>query len=178
MPRTTSLVLRILPLCALSTVQCLVASNAAAQVGISGYSLPLNFANEAAIEAVRVCEASGYAVSVAVVDASGLVKVQLKGDHSTVHTKDNSFRKAYTLVTMGPVLGLGSGSEFVNFLRSNPIAAALQQIPDILSLPGSVAIRAHDEIVAAVGVGGAPGGEKDELCARAGLAKIAARLPR
>ena len=79
---------------------------------------------------------------------------------------------------MGPVLGLGSGSEFTDFLRSNPNASALQQIPDIISLPGSVAIRAHGEIVAAIGVGGAPGGEKDEVCARAGLAKIAARLPR
>jgi uncharacterized protein GlcG (DUF336 family) len=102
----------------------------------------------------------------------------IEGDHSTVHTKDTSFRKAYTLVTMGPVLGLGSGSEFADFLRSNPNASALQQIPDIISLPGSVAIRAHGEIVAAIAVGDAPGGEKDEDCARAGLANIAARLPR
>jgi uncharacterized protein GlcG (DUF336 family) len=175
---TTSLKLLMLPICAVSAVQLFVASNAAAEVGISEYSLPLNLATEAAIEAVRICEASGYAVSVAVVDASGLVKVQSKGDHCTVHTKDTSFRKAYTLVTMGPVLWLGSGSEFADFLRSNPNASALQQIPDIISLPGSVAIRAHGEIVAAIGVGGAPGGEKDEVCARAALAKIAARLPK
>jgi len=133
---TTSLKLHILPICAVSAVQLFVASNAAAQVVISGYSLPLNLANEAAIEAVRTCEASGYAVSVAVVDASGLVKVQLKGDHSTVHTKDTSFRRAYTLVTMGPVLGLGSGSEFADFSRSNSNASARQQtIPAVVS-PG------------------------------------------
>jgi uncharacterized protein GlcG (DUF336 family) len=175
---TTGFKLHILSICTVSAVQLFLASSATAQVGISGYSLPLNLANEAAIEAVRICEASGYAVSVAVVDASGLVKVQLKGDHSTVHTKDTSFRKAYTLVTMGPILGFGSGSEFADFFRSNPNASALQQIPDIISLPGSVAIRVHGEIVAAIGVGGAPGGEKDEACARAGLAKIAARLPK
>jgi uncharacterized protein GlcG (DUF336 family) len=174
---TTRFKLLILPIYAVSAVQLFIESNAAAQVGISGYSLPLNLANEAAIETVRICEASGFAVSVAVVDASGLVKVQLKGDHSTVHTKDTSFRKAYTLVTMGPVFGLGSGSEFADVLRSNPKASALQQIPDIISLPGSVAIRAHGEIVAGIGVGGAPGGEKDEVCARAGLAKSPLGFP-
>jgi hypothetical protein len=59
MPRTTSLKLLVLPICAVSAVQLFVASSAAAQVGISGYSLPLNLANEAAIEAVRICDASG-----------------------------------------------------------------------------------------------------------------------
>jgi hypothetical protein len=97
-PMTTNLKLPILPICAVLALQLLVASNAAAHPGISGYSLPLNLAKEA----VRVCEASGYAVWVAVVGASGRVKVQLKGDRSTVHTKDTSFRKAHSLVTMGP----------------------------------------------------------------------------
>lgn len=41
-----------------------------------------------------------------------------------------------------------------------------------------MAVKVHDEIVAAIGVGGAPGGEKDEACAAAGLAKIKDRLPK
>jgi uncharacterized protein GlcG (DUF336 family) len=43
-------------------------------------------------------------------------------------------------------------------------------------LAGGVAIKAGDEIVAALGVGGAPGGDKDEACARAGVAKIQDRV--
>ena len=72
----------------------LLSHSAEAQVAESGYSLPLSLAVEAATEAIRSCEAHGYAVSASVVDTSGVAKVQLKGDHSTVHTQDTSFRKA------------------------------------------------------------------------------------
>ncbi len=153
------------------------AMGASAQVGVKGYSLPLDLADEAAREAVRSCEASGFRVSAAVVDTSGAVKVLLKGDHSTVHTRDSSFRKAYTTVTMGPIFKFDTTSQFVERLKANPSAPALASIPDILVLAGGVAIRARGEIVAALGVGGAPGGDKDEACALAGVAKIMDRLP-
>ena len=64
-----------------------VAMPAEAQVAKSGYTLPLSLAMEAAAEAIRVCESSGYAVSAAVVDPSGVIKLQAKGDHSTIHTR-------------------------------------------------------------------------------------------
>jgi len=41
---------------------------------------------------------------------------------------------------------------------------------------GGVPIRAGNEAIGAVGVSGAPGGEKDEACANAGLAKVADAL--
>ena len=50
-------------------------------------------------------------------------------------------------------------------------------LPDIFLLPGAVAVKIKGEIVAAIGVGGAPGGEKDEARAAAGLATIQSRLP-
>ena len=77
-------------------------STAATQVAQSGYSLPPALALEAATTAIAACEAKGWPVSAFVVDTSGVVKVHLKGDHSTIHTKDSAFRKAYTVVTMGP----------------------------------------------------------------------------
>ena len=64
-------------------------SAAAAQVAQSGYSLPLALAVEAATTAVEACEAKGWPVSAFVVDTSGVIKVHLKGDHSTIHTKDS-----------------------------------------------------------------------------------------
>jgi uncharacterized protein GlcG (DUF336 family) len=149
-----------------------------AQVGASGYQLPLDLAMEAAREALRSCESSGYKVSVAVVDASGLIKVQLKGDQSTVHTKDTSFRKAYTIVSMGPIFKVDTGTDFANFLKTNPNAPAFLTIPNIITLPGSVAVKVKGDFVAGIGVGGAPGGDKDEICAVAGLKKIAERLPK
>jgi uncharacterized protein GlcG (DUF336 family) len=155
----------------------LLSHSAEAQVAESGYSLPLSLAVEAATEAIRSCEGQGYAVSASVVDTSGVVKVQFKGDHSTVHTQDTSFRKAYTLVTFGPIFNLDKTSQLAE-LAKNPAGpgAALTSIPNVLALPGGAAIKRNNEIVAALGVGGAPGGAKDEACAEAGVAKIHDRV--
>jgi uncharacterized protein GlcG (DUF336 family) len=159
-------------------VLCGLAFQVSAQVGASGYELPLDLAIDAAREAVRSCESSGYKVSVAVVDPSGLIKVQLKGDQSTVHTKDTSFRKAYTIVSMGPIFKVDNGTDFANYLKSNPNASAFLTIPNIITLPGSVAVKVKGDFVAGIGVGGAPGGDKDEVCAQSGLKKITDRLPK
>jgi uncharacterized protein GlcG (DUF336 family) len=51
-------------------------------------------------------------------------------------------------------------------------------LPNIAPLPGGVAIKAGDEIVAALGVSGSPGGDKDEACAQAGVASIKDDLAR
>jgi hypothetical protein len=58
-----------------TTALVLAAGSTVAQVARNGYTLPLSLAMEAAAEAVRVCESNGYAVSAAVVDVSGVVKI-------------------------------------------------------------------------------------------------------
>lgn len=135
-------------------------------------TLPLNLAVKAAKEAVRFCEASGYHITATVVDMSGQIKVQLKGDQSTIHTKDTAFRKAYTVVTLGPVFNLDTSTQVVALMKNNPNKAAFLTVPEITPLPGAVAIKIKNKIVAAIGVGGAPGGVKDEACAQAGAVKI------
>lgn len=152
-------------------------SPAVAQVHRSAYRLPLTLADEAVMEAVRSCAANGYDVAAAVVDASGELVAFVKGDHATAHTKDSSFRKAYTVATLGPIFRFDALGPFVDQVRTNPNAAAFASLPNILLLAGGVAIKAGDETVAAIGVGGSPGGDKDEACAAAGLAKIKDRLP-
>ncbi len=161
----------------ISALMVALPTMAPAQVQYNSNQLSLELAMEAAGEAVRACAAQGWPVSVSVVDAAGEVKLQAKGDHSTIHTKDSSFRKAYTVVTMGPVFGFETLGAFAEKLKANPSGAALVTLPNILALPGAVAVKIKGEIVAAIGVGGAPGGEKDEACATAGLAKIRDRLP-
>jgi uncharacterized protein GlcG (DUF336 family) len=104
------------------------------------------------------------------------VKLQAKGDHSTIHTRDSSFRKAYTVVTLGPIYRFNTSSAFTEIVAKSPVGHAISSLPDILPLAGAVAIKAGDETVAALGVGGAPGGDKDEACARAGVARIQDRV--
>lgn len=158
-------------------VSALASDGAAAQVRNSGYELPLTLAVEAATAALAACETAGYRVSVAVVDPSGETRAFVKGDHATVHTRETSFRKAYTTITLGPVFGFDALGTFVEKTRTSPVVSSFLTVPNIILLPGAVAIRAKGEIVGAVGVGGAPGGEKDEACAAAGVAAIKARLP-
>ena len=146
--------------------------SAIAQVGQSGYSLPLALAVKAATKAIATCASNGYPVSAVVVDTSGVIKLEAKGDHSTILTTTSAFRKAYTVVTFGPIFRLDTSSTFAALAAKNPSGAALATLPDIALLPGGVAIKVGDEIVAALGIGGSPGGDKDEVCAQAGVESI------
>jgi uncharacterized protein GlcG (DUF336 family) len=65
--------------------------------------------------------------------------------------------------------------EFKN-LTDKPENAFLKQIPNVVAVGGGVPIKVGNEVIGAVGVSGAPGGEKDEACANAGIAKVAASL--
>jgi uncharacterized protein GlcG (DUF336 family) len=141
------------------------------------YNLPLDLATEAAQEAIRTCEANGYKVTATVVDMAGTPKVVLRGDHSTVHTGESSFRKAFTVITLGPMFHFDASSAFFEMVKTNPYAPQLATIHNVMALPGAVAFMVRGEMVAALGVGGAPGGDKDEVCAHAGIAKIQDRLP-
>jgi uncharacterized protein GlcG (DUF336 family) len=138
--------------------------------------LPRTLAVEAANEAVRFCEANGYQVTAAIVGNTGEMRALVRGDESTPHTNETAFRKAYTQVTLGPIYGFDALGAFA--AKDNPNKASLLTIPNFVFLPGAVAIKAKGKTIAAIGVGGAPGGDKDEACAAAGLAKIADRLPR
>jgi uncharacterized protein GlcG (DUF336 family) len=111
------------------------------------------------------------------VDPSGEIRAFIKDDHSTVHTKDTSYRKAYTTVALGPIFGFDTLSTFVEKTKGGPLVASFLTVPNVIFLPGGIAVKARSEIVAAIGVGGAPGGERDEVCALAGLDKIRSRLP-
>ena len=155
-----------------------VQAHAFAQVNISGHTLPLSTALIAAQTAVDTCKANGYDVTATVVDVSGTPQVVLRGDHATIHTKDSSFRKAYTVVTMGPIFHVDTTSAWVGVLNKYPplLAQSLAGTPNVTALPGGVAFKIGDETIAGIGVGGSPGGDKDEVCAQAGVAKVASLL--
>jgi uncharacterized protein GlcG (DUF336 family) len=75
-------------------------------------------------------------------------------------------------VTFAPIFRFDALSTFADLVAKNPTGAALATLPNIALLPGGVAIKVKDEVVAALGVGGSPGGDKDEACAQAGVASI------
>jgi uncharacterized protein GlcG (DUF336 family) len=138
--------------------------------------LPLALANEAAMEAVAACEKSGYHVAATVVDASGIVKAVAKGDGTPPHTIDSSRGKAYGTVSLGSTFSENASSAIVARLSGGPAFGPVQHLPGVFLVAGGVMLKSGDQIVGAIGVGGAPGGDKDEACARAAADKIADRL--
>jgi uncharacterized protein GlcG (DUF336 family) len=119
--------------------------------------------------ALEQCGKDGYKVSVVVVDNAGLVRASLRGDGTNPHTMEFARKKAYTARTRGQ-----TSLEFMKLTASG--SAYLLQIPDVVAVGGGVPIKIGEVTIGAVGVSGAPGGEKDEACANAGIAKVADQL--
>jgi uncharacterized protein GlcG (DUF336 family) len=116
------------------------------------------------------CTKDGYKVSVTVVDKAGNVAASVRGDGTNPHTMEFSRLKAYTSRTRGQ-----TSLEFMK-VTSDPASAYLRQIPNTVAAGGGVPIKAGNEVIGAAGASGAPGGEKDEACILAGIAKVQAVL--
>lgn len=115
--------------------------------------------------------AQGYATTAVLVDASGARQALLRGDNAGIHTLDSAFGKAYTSASFK-----GPSAAVAERLLAHPPTAQLGLLPHVLLLGGGLPIKIGDEVVGGIGVSGAPGGEKDEACAKAALDKIGDRL--
>jgi len=109
-------------------------------------------------------------VSVTVVGRNGEVLLQVRGDNTGPHTMENSLKKAYTSRTFR----IPSG-EMTKRLKDNPTLGTVH-LSNIIALAGALQIKIGEETIGAIGVSGAPGGEKDEACAQAGIDKVADQL--
>jgi uncharacterized protein GlcG (DUF336 family) len=107
---------------------------------------------------------------VTVVGRNGEPLLQVRGDGTGPHTMENSFKKAYTSRTFR----IPSG-EMEERLKKNPQMGA-QYLTGFTTGRGALPIMVGEEVIGAVGASGAPGGEKDEACVKAGIDKVADQL--
>lgn len=149
------------------TALTLLASAASAEGVRTEKNISLELASQIAAQAVATCTANGYAVAATVVDRAGTVRAVLRADTAGTHTLDSSRLKAFTSSSAKQTT-----QALMERSQKVPGAANLGQIPGYLLLGGGVPIKAGDEFIGAVGVGGAPGGVLDEQCAVAGIAKV------
>jgi uncharacterized protein GlcG (DUF336 family) len=133
--------------------------------------LSLELANQIASATVAACSANGHAVTAAVVDRAGLVRAMQRADNAGPHTLEASRLKAFTSAS-----ARNTTLAMMDAAQKNPAAANLKDIPGFLLLGGGVPVRAGNEVIGAVGVGGAPGGHLDEQCALAALEQVKAAL--
>jgi uncharacterized protein GlcG (DUF336 family) len=141
-----------------------------AQGVIQSQLLSAEAANAMVMEALAQCRKDGYKVSAAVVDRGGNLLAFIRDPASGPHTAESSRRKAFTAATFGMT------SAAFTALTANPGAAGLKDLTGVFALAGGVPIKVGNNVLGGIGVGGAPGGEKDEACANAGLQHVADQL--
>jgi uncharacterized protein GlcG (DUF336 family) len=153
-----------------ASASALVASPALAQAPQVEKNVSMAMAMAIIQGTLEQCTKDGYKVSITIVDKGGNVAASIRGDGTNPHTMEFSRLKAYTSRTRGQ-----TSLEFMKVI-ADPANAYLRQIPNVVGVGGGVPIKVGNEIIGGVGVSGAPGGEKDEVCANAGLAKVADAL--
>jgi uncharacterized protein GlcG (DUF336 family) len=148
---------------------CAASSGANAQL-LTHKDISVAMAVAMAKTAIETCKGQGYNVSVNVIDRDGQVILGLRNNLAGAATMENSFKKAYTARTFRRPSG-----EFAKGVQGNPVAGALM-LANIVAAQGALPIKVGDDVIGAIGVSGAPGGDKDEACAKAGIDKVAADL--
>ena len=132
-------------------------------------NIGMELARDIASEAVLACRKQGYQVSAVVVDRHALVRAALRDDRAARFTLEIAERKA----NMAVMAWRDTGA----FRKARgDIRADLNQIDGLIVMEGGVRIVAGGYNIGAVGVSGAPGGDKDAACARAALEKLADRI--
>ena len=131
--------------------------------------ISLELARDLASAAVDACRKDGYNVAAVVLDRAGDVQVALRDTLASRHTLEIAARKAGMSVM--------SGSDSGEFRSARgDIRPELNHIDGLIVMDGALPIRAAGSLVGAIGVSGAPGGDKDAACAAAALKAAEERL--
>lgn len=117
------------------------------------------------------CRKRGFQVAVSVVDRSGVLQVTLRDRFAGPHTPDTARRKAWTAVSFRT-----DTLTMMEETQAGKPQSGIRDLPGALMVGGGVPVDAGGTMVGAVGVSGAPGGDMDDACARAGIEVIADKL--
>ena len=132
-------------------------------------SIGMDLARDIANEAVMACRKKGYHVAAVVVDRYGLMRAALRDDLASRFTLEIAQRKANLTVMAWTDSGI--------FRKARPdIQQELNHIDGLVVMEGGIKIIASGYNLGAIGVSGAPGGEKDAACASAALQKLSERI--
>jgi len=134
-------------------------------------SLTPEIALKAAQAALTKCRADGFQVSVAVVDRGGLSQVLLRDRFAGAHTVEIATNKAWSAVSFRT-----STTELARSSGPNTPMSGLRQFPRAVTVGGGLMIEGGGSLLGGIGVSGAPGGDADDTCAKAGIQAISDEL--
>jgi uncharacterized protein GlcG (DUF336 family) len=154
------------------TVALLACAPARAQDALVAYkTLSPEVALDLARAALADCRRRGYQVAVAVVDRFGVTQVVLRDRFAGPHTPATATGKAWTAVSFRT-----DTTDLVASTQPGTPQAGVRDLPGAVILGGGIMVQAGGSLVGAIGVSGAPGGDADDACAKAGIAAIQDKL--
>jgi len=122
---------------------------------------------KATLAALEDCRKRGHQVAAAVVDRSGVAQTMLRDRFAGPHTIATAINKGYTAVSFRV-----DTLELAKQTQPGMPASGIREIPNVVAVGGGVLIQAGGTTLGALGISGAPSGEIDEVCAKAGIAAI------
>ena len=126
---------------------------------------------ELAQATLQACRKKGFQVAVAVVDRMGVPQVMLRDRYAGAHTPSTATRKAWTAASFRT-----NTLSLTEETQAGKPQSGVRFVDQALMIGGGVMVEAGGSLVGAVGVSGAPGGEEDDACAKAGIAAIEDKL--
>lgn len=150
---------------------CAGGSASAQDATVTYKTLSPELALELARATLADCQKRGYQVAVAVVDRFGTPQVMLRDRFAGSHTPSTASGKAWTAATFRT-----STTELNAISQPGMPQAGLRNLPNAVIIGGGITVEDAGTLLGAVGVSGAPGGDADDACARAGIAAIKDKL--
>ena len=136
---------------------------------VSDKSIGMELSRDLADEAIKACRKDGYHVSAVVVDRYGLLRAALRDDLASRFTLEIAERKANMTVM--------AWTDSAAFKKNREdIRQELNHIKGLIVMDGGIKILASGFNLGAIGVSGAPGGDKDAACAKQALKKLDERI--
>lgn len=160
--RTKSIIFLLLAL------SCAPVSAEEPQMTVSIKRLKMETALRIAQAAIKQCRKEGVQIAVTVVDRGGHAQVVLRDVLAMDITLPISKQKAHTAMAFNTPLSEMEG----RFTKPFQVA----KLDGLVVSAGGIPINIGGTIMGGIGVSGAPSGETDEKCAKAGLAAVQADL--
>ncbi len=130
-------------------------------------SLTPETALTAARVALEACRRQGFQVAVVVVDRSGLTQVLLRDRFAGAHTVELASNKAWTAASFRMAT-----SALAAETQAGKTQSGMRNQARFAGVAGGLPIEGAGSALGAIGVSGAPGGDADEGCAKAGIGAI------
>jgi uncharacterized protein GlcG (DUF336 family) len=129
----------------------------------------MELARDIASRSIEACRKDGFNVSAVVLDRSGNLQAALRDALAPRHTLEIAERKAGMAIL--------SATDTGSFRAARgDIRPELNHMQGLIVMEGGLPIRAAGALVGAVGISGAPGGDKDAACGHAALKSVEDRL--